>query len=295
MLLDTMCNTFGGIILIAILVALLARQSTVSPLAAAHEAKSEMIERRIATAMADLTSAQELHASLADQPGTSLSLSERQKLKDTLSTMKAESSSLAETTKGQVQSKAMDPGQEAKAIQAQLASAAKESTDLNNTVLSQDQNSERLRSRLDELSKLIQNEHDARIVKLRFPKERAKIKASFSIICKYGRIYPVENMSAGRNTATIAWEKKRNGSHISRPIEGLGLKPDSDAASIAALLKSVPSSDYYISFFVYPDSIEAFRKTRDQAVEANLEFGLELEQPDEVLSWGADGSNPPPL
>ena len=66
LLLDTMCNTFGGIIMIAILVALLAQQSP-APIVPADRARSEMTERRLAIADTDLAAARALRTQLEDQ------------------------------------------------------------------------------------------------------------------------------------------------------------------------------------------------------------------------------------
>jgi hypothetical protein len=65
MLLDTMCNTFGGIILIALLIALFARDSQ-SPTApsSSHRESSEMFRERIEQAEADLARAVALEQEL---------------------------------------------------------------------------------------------------------------------------------------------------------------------------------------------------------------------------------------
>jgi hypothetical protein len=50
LLLDTLCNVFGGIVLIACLLAILPRQEMSSPLMPSESASAEMLERRLIAA-----------------------------------------------------------------------------------------------------------------------------------------------------------------------------------------------------------------------------------------------------
>lgn len=63
MLLDTMCNTFGGIILLAVLVTLLTSRERHGSAATASDTQ-EMLQRRLAMAQANLQQALQLQKSL---------------------------------------------------------------------------------------------------------------------------------------------------------------------------------------------------------------------------------------
>src|ERR1700741_570184 len=86
MLLDTMCNAFGGIILLAVLVVLLTSKEKIQNATAADS--TEMLQRRIALAQTNLQQSLQLVASLHAKAGdarwkTQVSLlATRQQLED---------------------------------------------------------------------------------------------------------------------------------------------------------------------------------------------------------------------
>ncbi len=158
----------------------------------------------------------------------------------------------------------------------------------------QDQNSARLNGRVAEISKLIQQEKEARVVTLRFPKERARTKQSLAVICKFGKIYPIMDADGRKNDTAIAWTGKGDG-ELSRPVEALGWTVAGNKAAIDHLLRSVLRGEIYLALYVYPDSFDAFHSLRDQAAAAQIEFGVELDRAGSDLIWGSEGSSPPPL
>ena len=294
LLLDTVCSMFGAILLIAILVALMAQTAKVdSP---SDQASAEMLRRKIATAEADLAETHRLTIQLAapaDSPSASLA-AEKQQIEQALAAARAQRDRMSTQLQDQVARQTVDFSAEWKKLIADLRALERKQEEIINAIKAQDQNTARLNGRVAEISKLIQQEKEARVVTLRFPKERARTKRSLAVICKFGKIYPIVDADGRKNDSTIAWKAKGDG-ELSRPVEALGWTVAGNKAAIDHLLRSVPKGEIYLAFYVYPDSFDAFHSLRDQAAAAQIEFGVELDRAGSDLIWGSEGSTPPPL
>ena len=295
LLLDTVCSMFGAILLIAILVALMAQTAKVD--SAGEQASAEMLRRKIATAEADLAESHRLTAQLApagENPAGALA-AEKKRLQEALTAARAESDRLGTKLADQITRQTVDYSTEWKKLTADLRALERQELETANTTKTQEENSARLKQRAAEISKLIQQEKDARVVTLRFPKERARTKGSLPVICKFGKIYPIFDADGRKNDSTIAWKPKGGEAEQSRPIEDLGWTVAGNKAAIDHLLNSLPKGEIYVAFYVYPDSFDAFRAVRDQAASAQIEFGVKLIRAGTELIWGPEGSSPPPL
>ena len=293
LLLDTVCSMFGAIMLIAILVALLAQTGKVD--SSAERSTAEMLERKIVAASADLALAQRLRDQLS-QPAdvnTAALAAEKRRMEQAVVALREKERSTDKQVGEQVSRQSADFSVEWKKLGAELAALERQQTEAANTIKAQDQNSERLRMRAAEMVKLTQTEKDARVAKLRFPKERARLKKSFAIIFKYGRVYPLHDESSIRNRRTIEW-KTHDDADESIPIRDKGWTKE-DRVEIEGFLRKLPKGDFYLGFYVYPDSYEIFRATRDAAVAMGLEFGLEIIKGGSGMYWGTRGTTPPPL
>ena len=295
LLLDTVCSMFGAILLIAILVALMAQTAKMDT--PAEQASSEMIRRRIATAEADLANSVRLLAAIAtpaDENANALA-AEKKQMEDRLATARADREKSGTKIQDEVAMATVDFSTEWKKLIAKLRAIQQRQEETANAIKTQDQNTSRLNGRLAEISKLVQKEKDMRVATLRFPKERARLKGSFAVICKFGKLYPVTLSDGRKNTSTIEWKSKGFDSELSLPMEALGWTKSDHKAEIAKLLHDAPKEQLYLAFYVYPDSFDVFRFIRDQAVAEQWEFGVELERAGNSLTWGSKGSSPPPL
>ena len=295
LLLDTVCSMFGAILLIAILVALMAQ--TVKVETPADQASAEMMHRRIATAEADLAKTRSLIAEAAAPSATGMAelVAEKEKLEQELERAKSQRKQMSSQVQDLVAQETTDFSTEWKRLTGELRALQRHLQEVANEIKTQDENRARLEGRIAEINKLIQKEKEAHLVTLRFPKERARSKKSFAIICKFGKIYPLYDINGATNEKTIAWSNKGPDSRLSKPIESLGWTMSDNKMSIDQLLKSAPKEEFYLAFYVYPDSFEAFRSLRDQAALQQLEFGVQFERAGNDLFWGSKGSSPPPL
>jgi hypothetical protein len=295
LLLDTVCSMFGAILLIAILVALMAQ--TVKVETPADQASAEMMHRRIATAEADLAKTRRLIAEAAAPSGGGMAelVAEKEKLEQELERAKSQRKQMSSQVQDLVAQETTDFSTEWKKLTGELRALQRHLQEVANEIKTQDENRARLEGRIAEINKLIQKEKDAHLVTLRFPKERARSKKSFAIICKFGKIYPLYDTDGATNDKTIAWSNKGPDSRLSKPIESLGWTMSDNKMAVDQLLKSAPKEEFYLAFYVYPDSFEAFRSLRDQAALQQLEFGVQFERAGNDLFWGSKGSSPPPL
>lgn len=295
LLLDTVCSMFGAIVLIAILVALQAQTSSVP--SAGDQAGSELLRRRIAAAEADLAGVQSMAAAVnagpMDPALAALAL-EKGQLTQAISEAKERAAKSNASLETQIAQQTVDFSAEAKNLTAREASLRRQLEEAANALKTQDENRQRLEGRTKELQQRLQAEKDAKTVTLRFPKERAQTKRSINVICKFGRVYPLQLARGIKNVQTIEW-KDLGDSAITRPIEAQGWTLPADAQPIARLLDHESSREAYFAFFVYPDSFDIFHALRERVTAAGFDFGVSLEEAGAELKWGSKGSTPPPL
>lgn len=290
LLLDTMCNTFGGIILIALLVALLSRNSGTPAEAPPSQA---LYAQRIALAESELDA-------LRKETGGGPAMD----LRDSLAGLSAAAEALAAARADAVAATA-DATQRADAIAAgggaawaalaeELRVLARRETELLNLIAATEAETARLREREAALNAQATQQREAQTVKLRFPKERARTASSLPVICQHGRIYPIH---AGRtlDRVNIQWHTVGGDAEESTPLPERGLKLPADAGRWREMLRAMKGEAGYVAFYVYPDSYEAFRAAKEMAVETRFDFGIEVVRAGRKLIWGSKGSSPPPL
>jgi hypothetical protein len=294
LLLDTVCSMFGAILLIAILVALMAQTAHVDK--SGERAGTEILQRRIATAEADLAESRRLTAQIGLPPATAAGAlaTEKQTLIAALAEAHTQQDRVQEQLQAHIARQTVDYGSEWKKLLADQRDLARQQAELENDIKTQDQNAVRLIARSEDLAKSTRQEKQAHVVTLRFPKERTRTKRSLPVICKFGKIYPLVDADGNKNETTVVWSKKGS-DELASPVENLGWVPAENKSALEHLFASVPKGERYIAFYVYPDSFDAFHAVRDLVTAAQLEFGVELDRAGSDLIWGAAGTSPPPL
>jgi len=156
LLLDTLCNAFGGIILLAVLVVLLtSKEKTQSSKAADSQ---EMLQRRLAIAQTDLQKSQQLAASLKakanderfkQQVGL---LSTRKDLQDAIQQTRDTD---AQNSKDIDTANAVDPSERLKFLNAQLAAAQAHKLEAKNSLAAAEENTNRLKQRLADMERQV--------------------------------------------------------------------------------------------------------------------------------------------
>lgn len=294
LLLDTVCSMFGAITLIAILVALLARTGNAT--SEVQQASGDMLQRKVALAESDIEALRRARAQMRPRAQDSIaeSLAEKKRLLAAVDAERKKREATDTQLVAEVADQNADFGAESKKLVAELKAVERRQAEVANATASEAQNTVRLRNRANELSTLNEREKQAQVVNLRLPMERTKTKKMFPVVCKFGKVYPLFDGKRRKNESSVVWQAAKNG-ETSMPVESSGWSPDRDSAELADWQRGVDGSQYYIAYFVYPDSLATFRAIRGRAVAAGFDVGFELIPAQEILFWSDTGTVPPPL
>lgn len=298
LLLDTLCNVFGGIILIACLLALLVRteHSKIPPITGTV-AEGQLVERRIEAAQAELAELRKLQAEINQKTGDGAVqklAGERDDLKATVTRLRAKKVDQSKVQNAQASEKARDPGKDLDELRLQRKSL--ELSIVNSQTMDEAQKGKvvMLRNRLDELSGQLGGLIEQQTERLRFPKEREKRKISFPVIVKYNEVFPIQD---GHGAPATCVERISTGDESFRAVPRInhGMSPSSQKVEIVELMRLVNESSAYLSVYVYPDSFNTFRELKRIMHENGIEYGIEIVSPLRDLTFGPRGSSPPPL
>ncbi len=295
MLLDTMCNTFGGIILLAVLVTLLTSRERQGSSASASDTQ-EMLQRRLVMAQTNLQQSLQLQSSLQAKANdgqwkTQVSLlTSRQQIQYELKTIR---DLAARNAKDLDASASTDPAERVKDLNAQLAAAQVTKLDAQNCLAASKANTNRLNARLAGLEKQASDLVNESQRQLRLPKEHETGKRVIYIIARYGRIYPCRNSDLSRNETDIDWASTLS-SETAQPKQGRGIDT-ANAAALKAYFRNLSGTSVYVAFCVFEDSFPAFIRAKHIATDSNLAYGWEpFQLSDGPVSFGPVGHTPKP-
>jgi len=271
MLLDTMCNTFGGIILIALLIALLARETRRNQAETrAITQSASLLHRQLEQAQSELAQARRLQQELARRaadPATAhlLSLVQRREQLRDLNEL------LVEQLRTANQPVSFRP--------ADLISNWTARATAVETNLTQERTlAASLQSQLADLqlqSNALAQAALRQVQHLRLPREHDTTKTNLNVIVRYQRVYPLYFFRYGlpeRNTDSLAWQEEPNNIKRVDPLPNQGF----DAGpALAPFLAQVPTNNFYLAFQVYEDSFAAFRPAKEAALQHGLEYAWE--------------------
>jgi len=293
MLLDTMCNTFGGIILIALLISLVARDHRLQPQATARAASAATRVLEAEANLARARAAAEAALNATGDVAVRVRLAgEREELRARLGLLDEESARLkarllveAATAEQEVQDLAARLEQERQRLERELPAERARQRDLT-------REQERLQAQAALAREQLRERTRPEVRQLRFPREHPTGKRPCDVIVRQGRLYPVHFFSQGlkqRNTATLRWRPAEGGGEYVEPLPGLGLDPVRDLEAVEAFFRQVPAGGYFLVFQVYQDSFGAFGLAKQMAVNRGFETGwvpLQNLQPLKAASGG---------
>lgn len=293
MLLDTMCNTFGGIILLAVLVTLLTSRERHNSEATASDTQ-EMLQRRVARAEEDLEKAMQFQKSLqvkANDPRWTNQVSlltTRQQIQDEINQIRE---AAAKSVKDLNKTVSADPAERMKDLNAQFQSAQATKLAASNSLATSKENSERLKQRLAALEKQVVNRVNESQRQLRLPKEHETGKRVIYAIVRYGRIYPCRNSDLSRNETDIDWTLTLT-TELAVPKPGKGMDPS--APGLRAYFRKQVENSAYVAFCVFEDSFPAFLRAKQLATETGLAYGWEPFQITRPVVFSDTGEAPKP-
>ena len=270
MLLDTLCNTFGGIILIALLLALSVNKKSVElydKLVKTDDNQSDLIREReqLRNSLIDLKDENiEILEDLEDDAYSKRE--EIEEIKDNLDDLNSDSSSLEKLAQ-----------LEKEKLQDML--------DVESTIEEERLTMEEELSRLEaifehqELSKELKKKPYR---KVSLPQQKDTRKKPLPVIVAHGKMYPMISINIGsveKNEEGLLWNQTPDDRFQVKVDPEKGVDPMNDDA-LDLFLSSVRDAsrsvrqDFFLNLFVYSDSenFAIFNKIRDEAVLRKLDY-----------------------
>ena len=297
LLLDTLCNVFGGIILIACLLAMLSRPKMATTQAdTSHPEAGILAEKRIEMAQAELDGLQKLRAQLQSENDPSLLplITELAGLKKTAEKLRQEKARQDEIASVKAKQLARDTSSEIARLREQEQEVERKLASANKDMEAARQAQQALEKRLADLQLELESVSALKIEKLRFPRERTINKNASPIIVQYGQVFPVFD-GAGKPMPMVRQVPAADGSFTAFANQGQGLNPNLQARQLRELLKQLGSGNRYLTLYVYPDSYATLRELKKLIYETGVDYGMDLRKEQSVLVFDPKGAKPAPL
>jgi hypothetical protein len=273
LLLDTICNTFGGVLFIAILVVLLLQQTGTSPASATVAAKpltNEEIQSltiRMETVAEQLIRMQQNRES-QDAIVQSFAPDEIRQLL----VSRSDAASRQEALELQVnQLLATNTG---------LVAKAERLSDENRTVRVR---FAEMQEREQSAQKQLDDDRRSRTQEVRLPVLRKQWgKTEIGFMLRYGRLYLWHDyepgpIRRGLNTKDFVVIAEEAGKLVTRPNPTRGIvlnDGESSKEDVRQILRKFDPKSCYLGIIARPDSYGAFRHVRDRAIELGFEYRL---------------------
>lgn len=297
LLLDTICNAFGGIVLIAILITLLTSDTKERLREAVTSADRELVERQIASLQSDIKEAEEYLSRQATVVSVDPNLAARlEDAKAALQTAKDNNTQAwSAWEKAAVKASGKDP--EADKVLGDKVSLASRLSRLNTETDALNQKLERLKNRFAALRAERSDILSRRAEQLRLPKEQPERGGNVFILLKQNEIFPLLVAEGGDltlNDYSLDWRDLGEDSVEVTPLVGKGISPSSAGASLGQTLDLLKREGKYAALSVDSKSAEAYRALRAELLRRSVPFGWgHTESLKET--FGPTGSKPPPL
>lgn len=292
LLLDTMCNLFGGIVLLAVLVTLLAKQEK-RPETDGSSDNREMLQKRITRAELELDSIRgeldELEAKIAANPANEIMrmVTERKHLLRQLEALREQlRSDQAQTNNGP----SNDPAQRLAQLQAEKDALELQRSKLDNSLATIAEAQKQAAQRENDIRRQLSFISQKQTQLLRLPQERETTKDAFWILVKHGRLYPLWNSAGDRNVESISWREGRD-SVLPTPIPDRGIDPSRSPSAFMRVIQNVPLTKY-VAYVVWEDSFATFNAAKQITIAAKREYGWDPQKQSETVSFSATGSRP---
>ena len=259
LLLDTLCDVFSSIILIACLLALLTNQQTTVPGGTniISGMQGRVLTEKLDAAKSELAGLQKLNLQMKDLGHDPLQtlMSERNELQATQERLRK----LQATQMKPDTAPAKDPTGDIKELRSEVKALDQRVADAKARKDAAEKKAGDLAAQIQDIRSKITAENEKHSEHVRFPKERAITKAAMNIILQNG---------------------------------GMSL---SNVAAVRRLLASYKRWGGYVSLNVFPDSFETFRAFKVLILEAGLDYGFDVYPEHYIITFSPKGSSPAPL
>jgi chaperonin cofactor prefoldin len=297
LLLDTICNMFGSIILITLLIVIVTSEKPIDQILDTNQGPDrEEIARRIETARLQIESLQnEIQKERANAPAASADENHATDLQAQIQAAKTALQAALRDQQTAFDRTSPEFAQTLRDFKTRLESLAKEISELENQLSDSQRRRPALQAELASLQAAHKGLVGANTEKIRLPKERSTDKSPFFVICRYNKVYPVYVVSSSGNlrvnphVKTLSLDADSD-AFLPIPEEGI----PADAQKIRSALSQTPSR-YYIVCLVFPDSVESFRQLRKGlgSVFPDIAWKPKRADDDVVLTTAGKGDAPP--
>ena len=281
--LDTICNTFGGIIFLAILVAILIQNRSMQtlannpPLPQGSPEEVRSLIRQISLLEVE-TSNLEINLQSLPAPQNSNQVDSYIQQKATLATLEGKLRTALKTQTGNMeQLKALL--QNNKTLSAEILAVPRQLAELATKIDTE-------RSKVE----ILKGKHQTT---LRLPKESKTMADSTLALIKTGKVFVAGDFNKTKRSFEgdgVATKVIPNGYRII-PIAGRGQA--TTAESLAPFIESMRQKRQIITVAVWPDSFADFPALKSRLVTAGVRYQIWLQSPDDelLITIGSDTSN----
>ncbi len=288
LLLDTICNTFGAIIFLALLMSVLLSSTT-------RTARRETAGTRPAVSAADVTRLRSRLSALEEEADEARQMTEEYRrsvsrgaavetltLAEDLDRLRTEADAnelhqarlLIEATEAQAAA-----SRARAALHAARAGKDRAAADIDR-VAARLEAAQQLRARLQASEMRLKTEAtgDTAVATGAAPQERATYKQEFGVLIRYGRLYLTHLHAGGdrqvnREDFIVTPGYAEDHAHA-RPNGGLPLAAPEATTALEANLAGYPAADWYPCIIVHPDSFEEFQVAKRWLVSKGYEYRL---------------------
>lgn len=287
LLLDTLCNAFGGIVLIALLLALVTRQARNQETTRASDFQTEVVQRMIQSLEREIAGARQLLSRPNGSPdGDDLAKLTKQYEDEKI--RNAAAHARLEGTAG--------PGSRSADVDKLLAQIAGLTTQISTEARKQSalqEEIERQNERFVELSRRFADSPRA----LRLPKERSSGQDPLWIILRDNEMFARDVASEGDLSfnADAFNAVEEEGKLLLRPRASRGLRPNAIDSELSQTFRAMKSDGRYAAIMVDAKSVTAFRSLQRALIRNGISFGWGFNDDEVCIFVSEGGSRPPPL
>ena len=288
LLLDTICNTFGGVLFIAILVVLLLQQTGTAPASATASVSVTPVEMQSLTARMEAVE------------------DDLVRLRQNRNSQDVIVESFAPQSIRQLLAARSDVTARQEALQAdidrRLVRNATLVAEIETVIVENSSVRTRLEQSRDQLNAArskLEAEQKSRVSEARMPVTRSALdKNEVGLVLRYGRLYvwhryDVDGRRIGLNTDDFVVVKEESGGLVTRPKPWAGVVLDDSTNSheaVRRVLRQFNPEQCYFVIVARPDSFGVFRHLRDRALELGFNYRLmPVDADDPIYDRGGTG------
>jgi cell division protein ZapA (FtsZ GTPase activity inhibitor) len=298
LLLDTICNAFGAIVLITILITLLTSDAKNRLQDISTSTDKELIERQIASVKSDIQEAEEYlerqATSVSVDPSLATGLNQ---LRASLQIAKDKNASAwAGWEKTAVKLSGSDP--EADRVLGEKVSVTSRLSKLKTETRALDEKLKRLKNRFETLKRERSEIVAGKAEQLRLLKEQSERSGNVYFLLKHNEVFPLYFARSGsftRNDGSLEWQTLDEETTRVIPKAGQGIDVSNMASALQETLTLMKKEGKYAALNIDSKSVAVYRALRLELLKYGLLFGWRhQESAAQDFTTGRDGMNPPP-